>query len=38
MKFLGQLAATVIGSAAVVIGIHIGNDMYLKYKEKQSKK
>ena len=31
MKFLGQLAAT-------VIGIHLGNDLYFKYKENQSKK
>ena len=38
MRFLGQLAATVIGSAAVVVGIHLGNDLYLKYKENQSKK
>lgn len=38
MKFLGQLVATVIGSAAVVVGIHLGNDLYMKYKENKSKK
>lgn len=37
MKFLGQLVATVATSAAVVIGLQLGADLYTKYKEKQSK-
>ena len=37
MKFLGQLLATVATSAAVVIGLQLGSDLYSKYKNSQSK-
>lgn len=38
MNFLGQIVAAVVTSAAVVVGCHIGNELYIKYKQNQSKK
>ena len=37
MKFIGQILATVATSAAVVIGLQLGADLYNKYKNNQSK-
>lgn len=38
MRFLGQIIGAVVTSAAVVIGCHVGNELYNRYKENQAKK
>ena len=37
MKFIGQILATVATSAAIVIGLQLGSDLYSKYKNNKSK-